>query len=1517
MLYAKLAKSKARTRQRGITLILVAGVLTILAAMATGFYSITLSQTKSATRYVDSVRAELCAHAGIESAVSQLREQAFKETEGPSSPWFRVDYTQNLRNRVSFPIDFSKNGLDDDRDGVVDGTSEREMPFSGTLGSSVEINSDRYILNINDAASRININAGENLGMLLDNLCRVVGPPLVAADIDMLQPGRWAAEGANAGMYGTNPDDQIGKMGSDEFRDCYYHLYDEKNNRTKDGTGRPRVRADGTAIYGDGFAIAAYRARHGRFVNLEDVKNALTFVKQSTSNKERDEYLEGLEREAKFQALREFITIDSWVDTTTVCTGKFEWIDDSTSGRTLCIDRDKSWIPSVDAAGKDIVDPINVRGSLAGCYLSIVSGHGAGQLRRILRNGIDWVEVEHGLVVKPGPISAYMIIAKEDAKLEDVPGVTPTTQLPQMNADGTLIDDPNIDYALRPLCIHRAPVNINTASDKVLAALFMGINTQHGHPMAVGTDAVAKELAPTWKQNDPNDQEPYLLSLEGLKRIPIHSGKVVFDKPMPPAAGPEFAYLNNNGMLDPKGSANINEAQELTYRIIQARQDKDASGKALGNDPLTNYKRGPFKSWDDLFFRVVKPWDDEREYSVASLIMAHFNSNTNLLKFNPNIEWIDRWGRNFTEMEPVLVYDGAGPAFLAGNANAMWSGYTYDNGRPKGAYYARTYRYKSDEMIDKSDLNRSTTEFCFDSGGIYSIQSIGLVTKRGEVLAERKIEALVKVYDVWRESTQRQFVQGNIFTGPAAPASVRGTANAGSVTRHAGVKSPDELSPLVTLPEPLVPMDYKIAHPLGDAGLKDFVSAQHHNAWGQPKAVGQPDSVANKIPPAQWDGQIALATNTAAWNVPDETATFLASFNGDLDTETSMISGREQAKTPKDKRIRVLDTISLLGLLNDGAGATPEAAIDFDPYSYDVFATSAANNPKLLGPLNKDNYWENVMCRMGDLRTEGVFLGNVGTAGKDATLKYAAVEKGGGNRDRNYDPFNERYGKDLPIEKNNGKTVRGHTIIMWFKPSWHGDDHIEHEFFNATGKGNLFSARYNNLAKCGRYSWACPEASIDGRGGSGGPEHISDNCLAYIIENKADADWKTYMHGGTNRVKPYPTRESPSFHIQPFRWDVVGARSSPHITFDANPERQGWWHPSAGVTSRDEMISHAARAFIASAREPEGPTFKPTYYWKQSNAGTLGGTSGQGEDKLQAAAWRSKPIASDAETSADNVHVFGANNLNQDLNNWLYRGTPLDGTLAVVDEYKLAAAAWSTTKIHEEMTRSRYYTPPHPENPAECPLFVSQSLLQSRQGFDKNVSDEYITPARVSWTVFTPRFLWEAKVPNATRREKVKGSTASTKFRGPFDYIQYNNDVLPADGEAALNPPIPALACARPSPQDYGEQPHATRGVEVELIDSDYADPSASPLGGVTYTDPDAINKVGDVTAPIKVKSNHLHYRVRFRYPFDKLVGAAAGIVPAAVKPSDYYLLDTPVFDDISITYFTRPRFLSYRHVSE
>ena len=289
---------------------------------------------------------------------------------------------------------------------------------------------------------------------------------------------------------------------------------------------------------------------------------------ERNGNSSADDPLEQLEIEVKFSAIRDHITTSSWVDTNTVCVGKFEWIQIS-SGQTYAIDRDKSWV--ID----DLVnDPLNKRGSLRGSYLSIMNGHGAGQLRRIRTNGIDWVEVEMGFAVTPGPVSSYMIVSNEEAMLMDVDGAPIAlaypdnppapgrVTFPRTNTDGTLVRNPKMDYSLRPLCIHRAPVNVNTATDKVLVALLLGINVQHGHPLALGTQTDVEQLRPNnpnteWKKDDVHNVEPYVLTPRGLKRIPAASGKPILNRSwgngvdqvvLPPAIY-DVKYLNNHDNL--------------------------------------------------------------------------------------------------------------------------------------------------------------------------------------------------------------------------------------------------------------------------------------------------------------------------------------------------------------------------------------------------------------------------------------------------------------------------------------------------------------------------------------------------------------------------------------------------------------------------------------------------------------------------------------------------------------------------------------------------------------------------------------------------------------------------------------------------------------------------------------------------------------------------------------------------------------------------------------------------------
>ena len=1471
----------------GVTLIMVAGVLTILSAIGAGFYTLIISQQKSASRYSDAMRAQLMAQAGIHFGMAQLRDGAFRKIEDTSDAWFTVDYLHGAAKKISYPqVDSTRN--DSSGQPLKKSYSRSLQNSTGAAGS------DNFTLEISDASSKININACDNLGVLLDNLCRVIGPPLCPANQDMLQPRIWATLGA-AG-YGANSDDSANQGA------CYY-MPTFQDMMHVDVTQSPIAEKDGTPRYGDGYAVARYRAAHGRFNSIVDIKAALTVVHHAGHPE-----LETLERELKYAALKDYITTDSWVDTTTVCCGKFEWINGD-----IAIDRDKSWIED------DPKDKLNHRGSLRGSYVSILTGQGAGQLRRIKTNGVDWIQVEPGFTyvksqyaqVAPGPLSTYMIVAKEDAKLQTIGTVAGTSgsdpsvpiEVPIEDENGNLVNDPDIDYTKYPLCIHRAPININTASDKVLTAMFMGINITHGHYMSIGTDVDVNRTYQAWYNEDPNKAESRISTLSGLKRVPISSGKIIYDKAftsiLPPLpASYNVNYINNYGAT-PNGGK-VTEAHDLALRVMLARESPRDPVTGLAKptgDPYNalnskskggtyDYLTGPFKSWDDFYFRVVQPWDelryednDLKRGHAAQMIMAHFNSNTDILKFNPGIEWIDRWGRNFTEMEPVMAYEGEKPIWI--------QGIDKERGTKYATYIIRNMRYKADEMIDKTDINRSTTEFCFDSGGIFEIRSTGRVIKDGAVIAERKVESLVQIYGVWRETTQRQFVQGIIMeaaNATNADGKLDDFARSGKPVRD-GMDHKGARLALDTLPEPLVPVKYRLHHNGRNVDVVDTQAPSGRSVYGIPKgSEGAPDVIVNHVQPASYDGQIVLATNTSRYaESNEEQNTFLASYNGDIDTDTSVGNGREQAKSPADRKTRVLDTCGLLGVLNDN----DEKHIDYDMQDgsqgiYNTFRIADFN--KGLHPLNAKNYWDCVTMRQGDLRPEGVWLGYCGVSGNDGTMKYLIDTHGN-------HPSEKR--KNFNPESSSG-AGNGLTLCLWFKPVWASDDNRYHEFLNADNCGDDSNARYFALVK----------------------EHGNDFSSSF--EDEYDADCQGTLYGGGLKVlqPPKPSNPGPQLRIQPFRWGFAGGIYRYNQPITPGGDYQGYGKGGNNARNR-EILTKMCRPFINTQADPEGKKWSDQWFYSRLNKASsfthcdIGTPGGYVPSYPQEAQW------SWADGPTTGKPIFGANNLNKAKDRWLYRYTPIDGTMAVVDEYKVSKLAWSTDLISRVMAVSRYYLPKDPSDRVQCPTFTSQSMLQSIRGIKSAASTiastERTRPIRIAWNCFTPRFMHEtipSQNPNPLPRNGEPGA--------PFNYATYNHGII--DQMEDDKPADPYGVC-RPRLLDYqrngGSLSHAAAGIEVELLndtlpiqgESETTPGKFTPTS--TFTNPNIYNRF-----PLDIPSvllQKLHYRVRFRYPIDPLLKQGG----KTVEPNTQYMLDTPVFDDISIAYTIPFRILTYRDISE
>jgi hypothetical protein len=160
---------------------------TVLVALATGFFIMTLSQTRSTTRYSDSNRAKFLTDAGVNYVVATPRNDLFQSGEDPSAAWFMTNYLRGARGPFLTQLNLS-----------VRRASRCLRQFAWKHGWNRE-----RPLHFGNRRRRqkISANAGDNLAVILDNLSQAILAPLISADTGYLQPRRRAAEDADAATY--------------------------------------------------------------------------------------------------------------------------------------------------------------------------------------------------------------------------------------------------------------------------------------------------------------------------------------------------------------------------------------------------------------------------------------------------------------------------------------------------------------------------------------------------------------------------------------------------------------------------------------------------------------------------------------------------------------------------------------------------------------------------------------------------------------------------------------------------------------------------------------------------------------------------------------------------------------------------------------------------------------------------------------------------------------------------------------------------------------------------------------------------------------------------------------------------------------------------------------------------------------------------------------------------------------------------------------------------------------------
>jgi len=180
----------------------------------------------------------------------------------------------------------------------------------------------------------------------------------------------------------------------------------------------------------------------------------------------------------------------------------------------------------------------------------------------------------------------------------------------------------------------------------------------------------------------------------------------------------------------PGSSSTVKFSYAEAFTLAKAIRSRRGSGEGS-----TTGGAGPFRSWFEF-----ETWLDTASPIAANgpkcdLVRAMVNPNTNLVKFGAEGNHIFRWKSSSSSFLPTVQRD--------------W---------------------------DKSDLTKITTEFCFASMGFFEITSLGQIWNAGQVdgknailtdvVAEQSIQSIVKVYDVLRLTNQRDFEKDREYRDP-------------------------------------------------------------------------------------------------------------------------------------------------------------------------------------------------------------------------------------------------------------------------------------------------------------------------------------------------------------------------------------------------------------------------------------------------------------------------------------------------------------------------------------------------------------------------------------------------------------------------------------------------------------------------------------------------------------------------------------------------------------------------------
>lgn len=336
------------------------------------------------------------------------------------------------------------------------------------------------------------------------------------------------------------------------------------------------------------------------------------------------------------------------------------------------------------------------------------------------------------------------------------------------------------DWQPDPSGFQKSPININTAPWPVLVAYFAGIEARARllyfqrqsmitQPDQLMQDAFAQSVlqqrtgtTDIGRQNSENQGTGGVVD-EALWRPSGGTSQGIFQ--MVPIGPIETAFGASGQTTSQSGSAE--NAGALADRLIQIRMES------------------PFKSWQDLdarFFRrellgIVN--QGRSSITVPDLVGVSRSSLDSLDGGRVSSAYT---GQSLLPLpdnckHPANPISSGDAAMKAGDFRAWYWKSVVDMLRSAMAPSNISNRYNADypyhQNVDRMDLTVANGPICFSSMGRYEVVSMGelLAPERSrdaqatgsEVLerlpiARRKVRSVIQIYDVWRHSSQRDFM---------------------------------------------------------------------------------------------------------------------------------------------------------------------------------------------------------------------------------------------------------------------------------------------------------------------------------------------------------------------------------------------------------------------------------------------------------------------------------------------------------------------------------------------------------------------------------------------------------------------------------------------------------------------------------------------------------------------------------------------------------------------------------------